>query len=413
MTYPVRNQSIPKNNEADALYEDYGYDPNYDAELNGEEEVGFEDEYVDEDGDMGGGAPAMSAGELRTMLYNLKTSGTLNEADYQTFLGRVNAAVAMSPERCAAELAAISNEVYLIANPQAQDTGLDGELPEEDGGSGDLKTRINEMVEKINASELPQDMKDELKAPLERALSSLDLEPTEGQIENAEEALTNAEEEFDRLSSIPPEAIELSHQFNVSAEEIIDAAESAGLDLDNLPQPPDDKVMNFLQALGVPKESDIADFKRIKDERAADMANLKTNLANQDAGWKSNSENPPSHDDFNKSFGYFQCTDEQYTQLVSIQSTMQGDIVTALTALGYRASSGGSADQVVVNGATLDFFDEGAGTVEFSTTLTDLHNIQDNDDFYPAPKNTEASGEYKWFHENDPSGYPEVTYTTD
>ncbi len=289
----------------------------------------------------------------------------------------------------------------------------------ENGGQDDsstVKTQIATLQAQIQDSQLPEAKKQELLNQLKRAQGTLELSPD--QIDAVMEQVLEVQEAFNGLGLHSPVALQLATEFKKDVEDIEGAAQEAGINLENLPTPPDEKVMNFLKSLGVPSEDKVQEYKDIKQKRTENMAKLHDKLSQQDADWKKNTSNPPNMSDFKRSFAYWDKTDDDYKNMMGVVGEMKEDIVKALGLLGYQASSGTEADQISVDGSILDFFKENEAVLTLGTLQTTL--TQNADDFYPAPRNTEMCGHKKGggnkrFHRaaEGHSGYPKVTYTRD
>lgn len=293
--------------------------------------------------------------------------------------------------------------------------GIENSLGDEslEGSSAEqVKKSIGELKTKINSSDLSASQKQTFLSKLDRALAALAINSGDEQISTASETFEEVNTAFQSNLNQPASVRNLADKLGKPVEEVLSAAENAGVNLDNLPHPPNNKVMNMLSELGVPEQSKVEEFSQIKSERKDKMAELKTKLASQDQEWHRETENPPSQDDFRTSFKYWSKEDDLFKQMEDRESEMRGSIVESLNALGYTASAGSKSDQIMVNGTTLDFFNEKTLTLGFSSTLTDMGQIQANDDFYPSPKNTEAETENNIWNIT-PDGYPKIQYTVD
>ncbi len=317
------------------------------------------------------------------------------------------------PEGVSQELADLQSLILGI-DPIANVPEGDGILDPEQSPS--LATRITALRGQIEGSDIPQKKKDELNALLTRAASTLEISPD--QIEEVSGQIDSVEEQLRGLGLHSGPALQIAAELNLDVDDVESAAETAGLNLDSLPNPPDEKVMQFLKALDVVDESKMSEFQTLRDQRKSNMSDLKTKLAEQDAGWKSNSSNPPSLSDFQRSFEYWDKTDAEYRKMEGIAREMRGNILTALKSLGYVATSTAQSDRIAAGGATLDILNEDNATLTLSQSHTTLS--QSTEDFYPAPRNTEMCGHRedggnRRFHEaaEQHSGYPTITYTVD
>jgi len=410
------NQADPMNDmdgwlESD--YEDYG----------GEGSTGWGEDYGQSgyQGMEGEGPVGMSGNEAVQQLLadfkQVKANPNLDVAEKNKQLKQIKALMDQAKSLGNKPISsALMNEISILEAEVIQSAPLEG--AEEEGGdnSSNVQKSLDELKSKIQASDrIPESKKSELISKLERAKSNLDINPGESSLQSAADIIAEVQQEFDDLMAMPKAAIDLASKLNLSPEEIKSAAENAGVNLDNLPKPPDEKVMKMLNELGIPDQSKIDEFNQIKDERKTKMQELKSKLQAQDEEWHRETENPPSQSDFSTSYKYYSRQDDLYKQMEGKEKEMQGSIVDALNALGYSASAGASPDQIKLDGSSVvDFFNEKTGTFGFSTTLTDMGGIQTNEDFYPAPRNTESSDEGHIQDMGDkPGGYPEVTYTVD
>ncbi len=329
-----------------------------------------------------------------------------------------------SPALQAKMLAALDAEIgsveaEILGQPAPGDEfGLGEDLESGGGqaGKGSLQSQIDSLKGQIEKSELPKKRKDELTQQLTRAEGTLEISPD--QAEAVAEQVASVQEQFQGLGLHAGPALQIATELNKDIGDVETAAQEAGLNLDSLPQPPDERVMKFLQGLGVVDDSKMDEFKTIRDQRKEGMKNLKDKLAQQDAEWKANSSNMPNISDFNRSFQYWDKTDEEYQKMMGIAGEMRDKILTGLKALGYSAGAGEQGDQIAVGGATLDMLNEDSATLTLSSNLSTLS--QNPDEFYPAPRNTEMCGHESEggngkFHQAAAghSGYPTVSYTVD
>ncbi|MCE9624751.1 MAG: hypothetical protein K8R69_04740 [Deltaproteobacteria bacterium] len=387
--------------------DNYGMDDSY-----GE---GSGDNYVGEDlgGDPnaeGAGGPQgeLSATSLRDMAGKMKKE---LGADYATVWGDINKAAGMSPGKAQQEaFAAIATKMNELAYPPDMG-GVDGtgEPTEDDlaAPKEELKKQVEDLKSQIQGSDLSDSAKTGMNAKLERALSSLDLKGDS--IDQAQQLYDEVNQDFSEQAAIPKAARDLADKIpGKTPQDVADAAKSAGVDLDHLPQPPADMgpLMKMLNQLGVPADGKIDDWKQLKTKRDTDISNANAEAKREDDNWHADSESDPSQGTWSTLNKYFTKNDDDYKKMQDVEVEMGKNLIDCLTALGYTASKGDTANQVKIGDTNLDFFNEDSTSYTLTTTHSTL--TQKNENFYPAPRNTEAGneGHIQDMAELGASGYP-------
>lgn len=319
--------------------------------------------------------------------------------------------------------ASFMNEVGAFEAERLSNTSIDGEGSTEDE-EGDLRTqiqqtknKITELKTKINASDLSSQIKSEMNAKLDRANTSLDISATEEQLSNANETMSAVNTSFEEFIAQPKIARDLSAKLNKPIEEITGAAQEAGLNLDSLPHPPNEKVIKMLNSLGIPSETKVQEWQTLKDARDRNISALKSDILAEVESWKQNTSNTPPASKYQQSWKYWKKEDDDYRKMTSKIGEAGKEIADALNALGYSASPGQTGDKISIDGTEFDFFNEDSASFGLNTTATSLS--QNADQFAPAYNNTEADNSnfpddnYDWYREHAPEGYPTGSFTVD
>ncbi len=281
----------------------------------------------------------------------------------------------------------------LMEGPQAgaadaQAVGeMAGDAPEAEVVAA-LRKQMDELKKKIGDSEDPEAQKGEMGAQLERARASLDISPES--FPSASETYLSVQESFDQLSQYAPAALEISSQLGKDIAEVEGAAKEAGLSLDKLPNPPDERVMQFLISMGIPGDQKAEQFRILKDQRTANMKATKGSLVTQSQVKDADGNLPLDKNDLNLTEAYRTLQDPEYQQMMGVVSELRSPILQGLKAMGYPATAGERADQINVGGSQLDFFDENTSGLTFSTQETTL--TQNPNDLFvvPEPGDTDA-----------------------
>jgi hypothetical protein len=195
---------------------------------------------------------------------------------------------------------------------------------------------------------------------------------------------------LDEAADQPPsrKTLEIASNFQQDPEEIEALASEAGLDLDHLPNPPDDRVMRFLNSLGIPDSPKLDQFQILKDQRAQNMRALKASLEAQNQLPDQDGKKPFNQNDLDMTEAYRVLRDPEYGQMMEAVGEMRGPILEGLKKMGYQAAEGETPDQLTVNGATLDFFDEDTAGLGFSTEPSTL--TQNENEFFTIPEEVDT-----------------------
>lgn len=189
-------------------------------------------------------------------------------------------------------------------------------------------------------------------------------------------------------------ASHLASQLRVDAETLMEAAQGAGLDIDHLPKTPDDRVMNFLNNLGVPSAKDLAEYLNLRDQRKIELNNLNSKADSETSSWRADSENVPSVQTWKDLYKYFKKDDSYSVQMQGVVKKMENSLTQALETLGYQVSASSTPGHITVAGIELDFLNEDSGNYK----LDDIFNELTDPSYSPAPRNTEAGD----FYSNEP-----------
>lgn len=371
------------------------YDPDFSAETDefGDIPESEVDVYWDEPGTTPGEESApLSAESLRAQINDLLNQEELSDSQkraLKSLLPQISAAV-RNPEKLAAlaeTLYQIQDEIFGVpdAAPEGE-AASDGETLE-DGEEPSLLEQMNQLREKIAADPNLGDDADKLLADLDKLIANADLhqdDPTF--LDKLSEKFSTLSEDYvtRSLNGGTGKAQDLADQLGIGIEEVVSAAEAAGVDLEK-PQV-DDKLMKMLESLGVPSSEDLATYGGLRDKRSQAISDLNLQADAATANWKIDSEAIPDVNIWNQLFKYYKGNDDLSSQLKGIEDKMLGQLSGAMGALGLSATAGSEAGRITVNGVEYDFLNEDTGTYKLDTVFNHLTDPT----YSPAPRNTEA-----------------------
>lgn len=249
-----------------------------------------------------------------------------------------------------------------------------------------LVEQFAKLAEQIKESPLPAALKDDLAAQVERAKAAWELNP--GQPEVAEEAYLQIQESFEEYGRHAPAALEMAANFGKEVGDVEAAAQDAGLNLASLPKPPNESVMRFLNALGIPGDAKVDQYRILKDQRTQNMKALKQSLEAQSQIPDGDGKPPIDANDLEMSEQYRNLLDPEYQQMKGVVQEIRQPVMDGLKAMGYQATAGESADQIMVEGGTVDFFDENTAGLTLGSQATAL--TQNENDFFTMPEEVDT-----------------------
>lgn len=232
-------------------YGDSGYDPGMGGDDYGMD-GGYEDEFVggDMEGGPAGGAPQSSytANELRDMVKAVKDQ--LTPEQYASFMGRINMAAAMSPDKMEGELAKIAGDLNAAVNPASAEgaegmEGVEGEGDEEAVEREAKKKELEDYLKAVNDnSDIPSDLKDEAKEKIEKWIKGMELGTIT--METVDEELEELKSTISEATAFPPNLQKLAEVTGKTPGELEDLFKKYGIDPKNIPNPPNEAVASLL-----------------------------------------------------------------------------------------------------------------------------------------------------------------------
>ncbi|HKY62350.1 MAG TPA: hypothetical protein VJR29_02935 [bacterium] len=403
-------------------YEDMNYGDYGDfSDMNGDFEVEGGDEGYGDDAGMGAGGPITEA-SVRAMLRDLQ--GTLSEDDYRAFQGRINATTGMSPERAAAELQAIAEELNMIANPQESVDGMVGEDGEPVNNEAHAKS-VEEFKDELedyrddvmDMENLTEAEKTEYCGAIDRMINDIELAEKDParladiDVEGMREELNELKTGVDG-SNLHSQGVKgLAELAGMTPEELAAKAEASGISLDNLSLPPPMELFDFLKEISPELKTKLEAVETAANERAkfyednkyaADSINSSNTRSTTDGdnsdttAWQNLYDLKYHQDDKSKAvMDAMKAVTETLTPL--LEALYPGQDVKPVEVSGY---SGWElthqqylvADQISIGGTVIDLFSDLDGKISPSTTLTESEiNIE-----IPSIKyDNEGDGQWK------------------
>ncbi len=253
MTAPVKNNEVPQNDPyADPYADGESYGDPYGDEVYGDEEFGMgEDAFFDETGEGGEGAPLTvdyARQQLNDLLEMLKISDLSPtekkeiKAEIAALKGKINVAVSMSDSAQEMALGKIQETMFELEN-RIMGTGEEGE-----GGS--LKSQLEDTKEKILAdTNLSEKKRKEMTDKIDKWLSTLELGASEEMESKIMDEFMALQEEYANAALFSSGASTLAELTGMDPSEIEALAQKHGVDLNNLPNPPDAKLAALIAEL--------------------------------------------------------------------------------------------------------------------------------------------------------------------
>lgn len=254
MTQAIRQQAV-QTEESDPIYDNYNYGDDQGYEEGIDEDVDFNggDEFTLESDDSGTGGSFVpqTANEMRGWLRELRADGSLTEAEYNRFLGEVNHAVSLTGPRFQQKLAEIAGEVSSKLtggeNAGVDENGMPIAGDGEDNGAA-LATELKDYKTVIDGIQnLSAAKKAEYKGKIDQWISSIELGSADPEAIYGE--FEELKAEIEEVSVYSLGAQSLSQLTGADAEEIDSKAKAHGLDLNKLPNPPTQEVIEFLMEI--------------------------------------------------------------------------------------------------------------------------------------------------------------------
>ena len=473
MTGPIKNNQTPPSNDPysksygnDPYGGDYGsggYDPGMGEGSGGVPTDSYEsgnygdygdfsdfigDEGMDVEGgdegmgDTGGGTGPVTESQVRQMLLDLQ--GTLSDDDYRAFQGRINATTGMSPDRAAAELQAIAEELNMIANPQESVDGMTGEdgqpvsTEEHDKAVADFKDTLEDYRDDImDMDNLTEEEKTTYAAQVDTMINQIELaekdpaKMAEIDVEGLQADLDEIKGQVD-ASNLHSQGVKgLADVAGMTPEELAAKAEAAGVDLDNISAPPTMEILNFLMEVSPELKAKIEAVETAVDARAKSIEDT-TRACNEQNN--ANDSNDTSAGD-NTSMANFQALldlkwhqDEKSGAVASAMKEVTDALLPLLKALypdeevkladntsglsGWEKTNQEflDADKIMIGGTTIDLFGAADGKIHSSTTDD---NTIENEITIPTIL-YDGSGDAAWKpHKSDFSFYGDTGHESD
>lgn len=406
MTYPISNNTKAYENDpyAGEADEGFGVEGNYESAMeDGEWPIeNVEDSYVDEGSETSEGPCVPTGlGDLEGYVEYLKemvASSELDEeqkAEYTKVLDKLESQLGMAHflegDALAQTLAEIGTKLGKIEGDiQADLKGVESE-----GGSGDGSPQaqidaLKKQAEDLKAAgTITQATYDSVMKDLNDAQTYVDL-PNAGDAQQGkvDELINSAQDKLNTASTSPASAQTLAAQLQVSVEEVMSAAVSAGVDLNATPLKADEKLMTMFQALGIPSATDLGQLVNLQDQWKKSVGDWSAKGDAATVAWQGDSETIPELVIWQELGKLWDKTDPIGSQMGPLMEKMRTQLIDACTALGLTATAGTESDQIIINGAEMDFINEDMGAFKLDSVFNDLTNPY----FSPAPRNTEASG---------------------
>jgi hypothetical protein len=386
MTNPIKNNQAPSpanDPYAPDPYGESGYDPGMGGDDYGMD-GGYEDEFVG--GDMEGGqtgAPQSSytANELRDMVKAVKDQ--LTPEQYASFMGRINMAAAMSPDKMEGELAKIAGDLNAAVNPASAEgaegmEGMEGEGNEEAVEREAKKKELEDYLKAVNDNpDIPSDLKEDAKEKIEKWIKGMELGTIT--METIDEELDTLKNEISDATAFAPTIQKLAQVTGKEPAELEKLFEKHGLDPKNLPNPPDAKVAELLND---PAFSDtISSLKsQVKDDYKALKDFIQTNTSNANSLNSANESSNTSQTDnldytsFQNLQDAFEKKDDNSKRLIENSNKLANEVANVLSAMyDTEVKAVGGADplkagMITFGGTEMNIIGSGAtGEVGFKT----------------------------------------------
>lgn len=429
MSYLISNTSKAYAKEnADTSYNEVDFEKDYGSGWSEESWGETEDSYIGSEMQTEETHIPLSSHELRQWITQLisqvkasdLTSSEKNEIrrKLEELIGHVNHAMSLG-EKTEAELITIQE---ISDGLQKRIAGVEpNEILTDADSESSLVVQIKEFKEKIeNDNNLEDVAQSKLTSELNKMIASAELHKgDEISLSMLEEKLYTMNEEYMSLllNGSAGKANKLADQLGVSVEQVVAAAETEGVDLENVKV--DDKLMKMLQALNVPSAEDLSSYGSLRDKRTQAVKELNLQGDAQTQNWRADSERLPDVNIWRQLYQYYSHADDYSVQMKDITNKMFTQLSGALQCLDLQITAGTKTGQININGNSYDFLNEDAGVYKLDTVFNEL-----TDPYYsPAPRNTEA-GDY-WSDEAGDywatvghnsttvggAGYPTVTFS--